>query len=233
MANLVNYLANGIELYIDQETGESFASIRGYARLSGKAESTIHERIGVRKTPTKTAEVQTPGGLQGVRLITEDSIVEWLPADNLTMAKSMLKLGVRKFIHALAGYEHKQEQPKQLMPTHAEALRGWADALEKIEVLAPKAAFAETYIDRDGLTLIGHFAKDLGIPGLGRNNLFKWLRQQRVLQKNNEPYQCWVETGYFVLKPSGKKLNEREVYTTMLTAEGVKWLTEFCSKNYR
>lgn len=33
------------ELYIDHATGEAFTSIRGYARLVGKDESTIRERV--------------------------------------------------------------------------------------------------------------------------------------------------------------------------------------------
>jgi hypothetical protein len=44
MSNLTRFDRDGIEIIIDLNTGESFASISGYARMSGKAMSTISER---------------------------------------------------------------------------------------------------------------------------------------------------------------------------------------------
>lgn len=35
------------------------------------------------------------------------------------------------------------------------------------------------------------------IIGWGRNNLFKFLRQNRVLMRNNNPYQRYMDAGYF------------------------------------
>jgi len=100
----------GIEIVIDTKTGEAFASIRGYARMSGKPRSTIQSRVdrlekGGRISPSKTAEVLTPGGIQGVRLLDEDTIAEWIAEDNPQIATQLLKLGVRGFLHKLAGYE--------------------------------------------------------------------------------------------------------------------------------
>ena len=74
---------DGIELIIDTATGESFASERGYARMSGKSQSTVNSRIkrmkeGERNHLVKMAEVQTAQGLQTVRLLSEDLIIEWL-----------------------------------------------------------------------------------------------------------------------------------------------------------
>jgi hypothetical protein len=100
---------DGIEIYIDTTTGESFASIRGYARMSGRDESTIRERISKLKdageTTVKTAEVQTGGGLQGARLVSEKLIAQWLPKDNPEVASKLMELGVRHFLHVMAGYE--------------------------------------------------------------------------------------------------------------------------------
>lgn len=97
---------DGIEILIDTSTGESFCSVKGYARMSGKDKSTISRRLeGVAKDGQKTAKAPTAGGIQGVALITEDLIVEWLPKDNPTAATTLLKLGVRMGLHKLAGYE--------------------------------------------------------------------------------------------------------------------------------
>lgn len=112
MANisLQRFDKDGIELIIDTQTGESFASISGYARMSGKAQSTISGRLAThRNEALKTAEILTTTGLKTVRLISEDLICKWLPKDNPELASQVLKLGVRLFLHALAGFRVKSE----------------------------------------------------------------------------------------------------------------------------
>lgn len=133
---------DGIELIIDTQTGESFASIKGYARMSGKSHNAITMRLnrlssldskgvtseslnqpqiqtgsglqggntkGLGLRLLKQAQIQTEGGLQGVYLIPEDLICKWLPKDNPELASQVLKLGVRLFLHALAGFRVKSE----------------------------------------------------------------------------------------------------------------------------
>jgi hypothetical protein len=111
MASIARYERfdnDGIELVIDMKTGESFATVRGYARMSGLNPSTVTRRLskheGVAQTPTKTVEILTPGGKQGVALISEDVITEWIFDDNPTLAKAMLKAGVRVYLHTASGY---------------------------------------------------------------------------------------------------------------------------------
>ena len=133
---------DGIELIIDTQTGESFASIKGYARMSGKSHNAITMRLnrlssldskgvtseslnqpqiqtrsglqggntkGLGLGLLKQAQIQTEGGLQGVYLIPEDLICKWLPKDNPELASQVLKLGVRLFLHTLAGFRVKSE----------------------------------------------------------------------------------------------------------------------------
>ena len=40
-------------------------------------------------------------------------------------------------------------------------------------------------------------AKALNYPGYGRNKLFEFLRENSILRYNNEPYQQFVDRGYF------------------------------------
>ena len=96
---------DGVELVIN-EVGESFATVRGYARMSGRDASTISRRLkGVGSDRIKEAEIITPGGIQGVALISEDIITDWIVEDNPLLAKAMLKAGVRVFLHTAAGYQ--------------------------------------------------------------------------------------------------------------------------------
>jgi hypothetical protein len=95
---------NGIEILINTETGESFCSVNGYARMSGKAVSTISDRLPFGEDGNNMGQTLTAAGLRSVRLITEDQIVEWLPKDNPIAATHLLKLGVRMGLHQMAGY---------------------------------------------------------------------------------------------------------------------------------
>ena len=89
---LTRFDRDGLELVINTRTGEAYASIRGYARMSGKAESTIRKRLqGAHLPALEMAEIHTPGGLQGAHLIPEDLISEWIVTDNLELAKAMLR----------------------------------------------------------------------------------------------------------------------------------------------
>ena len=123
-SSLQRFDQDGIELIINTETGESFASISGYARMSGKTHTTILRRLKVVDSDVLNhAQIQTAGGLQGGALIPEDLICQWLPKDNPAMASQVLKLGVRLFLHTIAGFQIKSdaiETNKQLESQIAE-----------------------------------------------------------------------------------------------------------------
>ena len=85
---------------------------------------------------------------------------------------------------------------------------------------------------RAGDVSIGDFSKNLAIENLGRNNLFSWLKARGFLMMNTEPYQQYVERGYFVRKPSDKRVNGEVKYTTMLTPRGTVWLTKMLKAEY-
>ena len=123
-SSLQRFDHDGIELIIDTQTGESFATVRGYARMSGKTHTTILRRLKVVDSDVLNhAQIQTAGGLQTVALIPEDLICQWLPKDNPAMASQVLKLGVRLFLHTIASFQIKSdaiETNKQLESQIAE-----------------------------------------------------------------------------------------------------------------
>lgn len=73
-------------------------------------------------------------------------------------------------------------------------------------------------------------AKLLNIKDLGRNNLFKALREGGVLQKdNNSPLQHYMSKGYFELKEDiiVAKNIRKAVVTTYVTQKGLAFLFKF------
>lgn len=109
MTNLQAYNKDGIEVYIDTNTGESFCSVNGYARMSGLTKQAVSRRLqGVNLEAQKMAEVLTTTGLQWVNLINEELVSEWLPNDNSAAASKLMLLGVRVFLHGIVGYKHDE-----------------------------------------------------------------------------------------------------------------------------
>jgi phage antirepressor YoqD-like protein len=239
--NLQRYDNNGLELIIDNTTGESFASISGYARMSNASKSTIFERLNtVFYNEIKTAEISTTSGLKTVRLISENLIAEWLPRDNPKLASQMMKLGIRLFLHNLAGYNVKSEAVNEFKTptTYLEALKALVSSeeskllletknkelTEKIIEDTPKVEFAEQVAASDDCISIGDFAKVLDIKGLGRNRLYTKLRDLNILRVNNTPYQKFIDRGYFEVIETVTPIGIR--FTTKVTGKGQIWLTK-------
>ena len=83
------------------------------------------------------------------------------------------------------------------------AARAWADEVEKKQLaeakvaeLQPKADFYDAAASSDSLFSMADVAKVLDM-GIGRNKLFKFLREKKILQGDNMPYQRFVDAGYF------------------------------------
>lgn len=118
----------------------------------------------------------------------------------------------------------------------AEAARAWADQYEKSKMLEAKIKEDEPFtifgkamiLVKEGC-LMEQFAKLLTQTGvvIGRNNLFKWLRENGYLCKRGEsrnmPIQKYVEQDLFQIK-TGKRTSttrgEVETFTTKVTAKG-------------
>lgn len=133
-------------------------------------------------------------------------------------------------VKAFSRLRQEQVKPQLTLPqTYLEALEALVASEKEKQALqieaaanAPKVELAEAFINREGLTMIGNFAKDYG--KIGRNRLFALLRDKGVLLSNNHPKQVYVDRGLFVLRPCETLLYGREQFTTHLTPEGVQWL---------
>lgn len=80
---------------------------------------------------------------------------------------------------------------------------------ELIEEQAPKVEFYDDVTGSADTIDMAEVAKILNIKGVGRNTLFEILRDNKILMKNNQPYQTYVDKGWFRLvessyiKPNG------------------------------
>ena len=70
-------------------------------------------------------------------------------------------------------------------------------AENRLEIDAPKVAFHDAVTGSKDTIDIGEAAKVLAVKGYGRNNLFERLRNEGILMQNNQPYQKYIDAGYF------------------------------------
>lgn len=90
-----------------------------------------------------------------------------------------------------------------------------------------KIDFYEAVASSDDLTEMSMVAKVLNVSGYGRNKIFELLREKKILRYNNEPYQLYVDRGYFkpveqhVTLPYGNTIINQK---TMVTQRGIDFI---------
>lgn len=120
---------------------------------------------------------------------------KWLTHD---VAVSIRKTGMYKvgdkipqtFLEAL---ELAVEKEKQRIALEQQYLLEKARADENQEV---KDLYDATNASEEYWLPMKTVADVLDVIGIGRNNLYKFLREQHVLSQNNEPMRCYQEMGY-------------------------------------
>jgi anti-repressor protein len=106
------------------------------------------------------------------------------------------------------------------------------DAIEqRLKLQEPKVALYDVAMSAEGAQPVGTVAKELG---LGRTRLFALLREKKILRQNNEPYQEYIERGYFRLRLytiTHKTSGLENKTQPMVTPKGVAWLHKIINDN--
>ena len=118
----------------------------------------------------------------------------------------------------------------------AEAARAWADQYEKRELaeqqvkeLEPKGEVYDRISNAVNLLTMAEAAKAVGV---GRNKLFKTLREKKVLRHNNTPYQQYIDNGVFQVKvrPINRGSSVENYAQTLVTGKGLSKLSNILTK---
>lgn len=102
------------------------------------------------------------------------------------------------------------------------------DYKEQLEQAQPKVELYDTLIELKDVLDMKKSAKILNFYNLGRNRLYEILRWNKVLMKDNEPYQSYFERGWFIIKES--IINDRVVVTTYVTNKGLEGIRKLLLK---
>lgn len=138
--------------------------------------------------------------------------------------------------------EDKLKQGLLVMPNFsnpAEAARAWADQYEqrlKLEAKAredaPKVEFFESVAESKDAVEMKAVSSTLNYVAVGRNKLFAILREQKVLQSNNIPYQKYIDAGYFRTIETKKNCGTevRIFIKTLVYKKGLDYIRKLLNK---
>ena len=115
------------------------------------------------------------------------------------------------------GYIANQEQmtPEQIVANALIVAQNIISQKDRqIEEMKPKAEFFDTVADSKTAISMNEVAKVLNIKGYGRNNLFEFLRENKVLDRWNVPYQRYVDNGWFRVIEQHYQKNGEPIVTT-------------------
>lgn len=165
-------------------------------------------------------EVQNNGGVQQ-REFTDHNLTVDMAKHICMVQRSEKAKEVRQYLIDL---EKAWNTPEQIM---ARALRVAEQTIAslntKVLEMKPKADFFDAVADSKTAISMNDVAKVLAIKGMGRNNLFEFLRDEGILDKFNVPYQRYVDCGWFrVIEQKYMKNGEPQVSTkTLVYQKGV------------
>ncbi len=191
------------------------ASALGY---SNPRKAVLDHCKGVTKRDTPTSS-----GTQSISYINEGDMYRLIMKSKLPSAEKFESWVVDEVIPSIrksGGYIAGQEEMSdaELM---AKALlvaqRQIEERNKQIEVMKPKAEFFDAVTDSKTAFSMNEVAKVLDYKGIGRNKLFEFLREQKILDRYNVPYQRYVDCGWFrVIEQKYMKDGEPVVTTKTL-----------------
>ena len=190
--------------------------------------------------------VSTLGGIQEAWFLTEDGLYEVLMQSRKPIAKQFKKKvkeilkSIRK--HGMYATDELLNNPDLLikMATKLKEERELNRRLQEeneeknkiLEKQKPKVEFYDEIIDSTTVIGMKEVADILNVKGYGRNNLFKFLRENGILNRKNEPYRKYIDQGLFEIKES-KYVVDNEVKiktTTYVTQKGLDYIRKLLNK---
>ena len=211
------------EIIIPEEKTEDFVTTKELAEVLGVSARTIRETATAKGLEGTFHTLQTKGGKQSLRVFSEEEA-------------TIIKMEIQKH-HNLQSRQidtvtTAAEEDQMIAQALIILQRRIQDANKEIARLKPAAEFAYQICSSKDAIDIGNCAKVLN-RNIGRNNLFEFLRNRKVLQQDNIPYQKYIDSGYFrVIEtkytiPSGEtKISLK----TLVLQKGVAYINKLLSE---
>jgi len=204
----------------------------------------LHEKLGMQKDFTDWFKYQAAkiGLIEGKDFTTilgetserggRPSVDYLIPID---IAKHICMMSGGENAHAIRQYfiqvEKAWNSPEMVMSRALKlADRKIASLEEERQKLLPKAEAYDAFMDGSNLQTMNDVAKCLGI---GRNKLFKFLREHKIMRANNTPYQEYIDRGYFEVKEKPIQMGDSVINyaQTYVAAKGVDYIRKLLDRS--
>jgi len=192
--------------------------------------------------------VSTLGGNQKMTIINESGLYDVLLRSDKPEAKPFKRWITHEVLPSIrkhGGYIAGQEQMsgEELMARALLFAQSKISDLEsknrqladKIESDKVKVEFAQTVGSCKDTMAVGVYAKllyDQHRINMGRNQLFCYLRDKKILDKSNIPYQKYIDAGWFKVVNKPNPEIKRNIPVTRITAKGQQKLYELIAKDF-
>ena len=201
--------------------GKDVAEALGYGKGKSLANAVANH---VDKEDKGVTKIMTPGGAQEMTIINESGIYSLVFGSKLPTAKKFKRWVTHEVLPSI-----RKTGTYGIPQTYAEALQLAADQAKQLLEQKPKVEFFDAVAESKDAIEIASVAKVLGVPGVGRNKLFEFLRNRKILMRNNQPYQKYDDCGYFRIieqkyeRPNGDTCINIK---TLVYQKGVKYIQE-------
>lgn len=180
------------------------------------------------------AIADTPGGMQSMTVISESGVYALIFTSRKPEAENF-KRWIRKevipSIRKHGAYMTPETIEKVLLnpDTIIQLATALKEERQRRLALEPKAEAYDTFMDGSNLQTMNDVAKCLGI---GRNKLFKFLREHKIMRANNTPYQEYIDRGYFEVKEKPIKMGGTTInyVQSFVTPKGVDYIRKLLDK---
>ena len=166
--------------------------------------------------------IPIPGDTQNrnMLVINESGLYSLVISSKLPNAKKFKKWVTSEVLPSIrknGGYIANQEQmtPEQIVANALIVAQNIISQKDRqIEEMKPKAEFFDAVADSKTAISMNEVAKVLNIKGYGRNKIFEYLRDNKVLDRWNVPYQRYVDNGWFRVIEQHYQKNGEPIVTT-------------------
>ena len=188
-----------------QLNNETWFVGKDIANALGYRNSTIALVDNVDEEDKVITKVSTLGGAQDTIVINESGLYALVFGSRLERAKAFKRWVTSEVLPSIrktGGYKLPETYAEALESLLLEVKEKEKLALEnetfkaEREILLPKAEFFDAVTDSKQAIPIGDVAKILDM-GIGRNKLFEFMRDSKILMPDNRPYQKYIDAGYF------------------------------------
>lgn len=200
-------------LTIDNEpwfVGKDVAEVLGYAKPANAIATHVDEddalKQGITDNLGRTQETtiinesglyslvlssKLPNAKQFKRWVTSE-VLPSIRKNGLYATESFAEMAVNDPDWAISVFQKLKEERAEKQRLEMER-----NLLQEANIeMAPKAEFFDEIIGSKTTVDMSCVAKTLNM-NIGRNRLFQFLREQKVLQNDNRPYQMYVDRGWF------------------------------------